>query len=140
MTDDRLVPDLLARRTGAGTYTVRVSSGAELRISGDGSEGTFSPVELLQAALAGCAALSAEAQLTSQLGADFEASATVAGDYNPEEKRVEKLTTTITADMSDLTAEKRERLSTNAERMVDKLCVVKHSLETGVEPVTDVSD
>src|SRR5699024_12713470 len=105
MTDDRLVPDLLARRTGAGTYTVRVSSGAELRISGDGSEERFAPVELLQAALTGCAALSAEAQLTSQLGPDFEASAAVAGDYNPEEKRGEKLATTISADMCGLLAE-----------------------------------
>lgn len=121
MPEGPLFPDLIANRTGAGTYTVRVSSGAELRISGDGSEGTVSPVELLQAALAGCAALSADAQLASQLGDSFDASAAVAADYNPEEKRVEKLTTTITADMSDLTPEKRERLITNAERMVDKL-------------------
>src|SRR5690625_1962764 len=120
MTEDREIPDLRAQRTDAGEYTVRVSSGAELRISGDGSAGTFSSVELLQAALAGCAALSAEAQLTNRLGKNFDASVAVAADYIPEEKRVEKLTTTITADMSDLTAERRERLSRSEERRVGK--------------------
>lgn len=84
---------------------MRNAKGAEVRIGALGAEGAFSPVELLQAALAGCAALSAEAHLTSALGPNFDATSTVQAVYNAKENRVEKLITTIDADTSGLSAE-----------------------------------
>lgn len=77
MTTNASIPDVIAQRTDVNTYTVRNGSGVEVRIGALGAEGVFSPVELLQAALAGCAALSADAQLASQLGPNFDATSTV---------------------------------------------------------------
>lgn len=139
MTNSVSIPDLTAERSAVNTYTVRSTSGAELRIGALGAEGAFSPVELLQAALAGCAALSAEAQLTSQLGPNFDATSTATAVFNADDNRVEKLITTIAADTSELSSEKHDKLVASAERIIDKLCTVKRSLSAGVEPVSAVT-
>ena len=138
MADNVSIPDLTARRTGANTYTVRSISGAELTIGAPGAEGAFSPVELLQAAIAGCASLSAEAQLTNRLGDGFEATTTVAAVYDAEENRVRKLVAAIGADMSELDAETQRKLVASAERAIQRLCTVKRSFDHGVETATEV--
>ncbi|WP_199862375.1 OsmC family protein [Plantibacter sp. CFBP 8804] len=130
------IPELVAQRTAAGTYTVRNSAGAELRIGAPGAAGAFSPVELLQAALAGCASLSAEAQLVSRLGEDFDAVTTVDAVYDAEQNRVEKLVTTIAVDTSELDPGEHDKLVSSAARVIDKLCTVKRSLNAGIEATT----
>lgn len=139
MSSTFTIPDLVAQRTDVNIYTARSASGAEVRIGGLGEEGVFSPVELLQAALAGCAALSAEAQFTSDLGPNFDATSTVEAVLNMDENRVEKLITTIATDTSELSPEKHDKLIASAERIIDKLCTVKRSLSAGIEPVTTVT-
>ncbi|WP_109471990.1 OsmC family protein [Ornithinimicrobium cavernae] len=133
------VPALISERVSPATYLVRNDRGAELRIGTPGADGSFSPGELLQAAAAGCAALSAEAQLVNRLGEDFSATATVEALLNVDENRFESLRTLIEADMSQLDPEKRDRLIASAERSIDRLCTVKRSLNHGVENVTDVA-
>lgn len=132
------IPTLTAERTGPATYTVRNAQGAELRIGVPGAENSFSPVELLQAAAAGCAALSAEAQLVNRLGGDFNATAAVEAHLNFDENRVERLVTLIDVDMSMLDPEKQDKLITSAERSIDKLCTVKRTLNQGTENITQV--
>lgn len=132
------VPNLIAERTGDKTYTVRSAGGAELRIGVPGAEGVFTPVELLQAAIAGCASLSAEARLANQLGDEFAASTTVEAVYDAEANRVEKLITTIAADTSQLDPAERDKLVSRAERSIDKLCTVKRTLDSGVETSAEV--
>lgn len=132
------IPELVAQRTAAGTYTVRNSAGAELQIGMPGAAGAFSPVELLQAALAGCASLSAEAQLVSRLGEDFDAVTTVDAVYDAEQNRVEKLATTIAVDFSELDPGDHDKLVSSAARVIDKLCTVKRSLNAGIEAATEL--
>ncbi|OFV79053.1 OsmC family protein [Rhodococcus erythropolis] len=132
------IPELEARRTAAGTFTVRNGTGAELRIGMPGATGVFSPVELLQAALAGCASLSAEAQLVDRLGEEFDAVTTVGAVYDAEQNRVEKLVTKIAVDSSDLDQEEHDRLTSSAARIIDKLCTVKRSLNIGIEATTEL--
>lgn len=138
MANEVSIPNLVAEHTGTNTYTVRSMGGAELKIGAPGAEGVFTPVELLQAAIAGCASLSAEAQLASQLGSNFDAAVTVAADYNAEENRVEKLITQLSVDMSELDSEQRDKLVDRADRLIDKLCTVKRSLGNGVAATTEV--
>lgn len=133
------IPPLTATRTAVGTYVVRNAAGAELRIGAPGEAGTFSPVELLQAALAGCASLSAEAQLTSRLGDAFSAVTTLGAVYDSEQNRVLALDAHIAVDTSELDVDAHDRLVTSAERIIDKLCTVKRTLHSGVE-VTSVVD
>lgn len=130
------IPELVARRTAVGTYTVRNATGAELQIGAPGAAGVFSPVELLQAALAGCASLSAEAQLVSRLGEEFDAVTTVDAVYDADQNRLEKLVTRIAVDSSELDPDEHDRLVSSAARIIDKLCTVKRSLNAGIEATT----
>ncbi|AUI50236.1 OsmC family protein [Arthrobacter crystallopoietes] len=132
------LPALTAERTSPATYVARNGRGAELRIGAPGAEDSFSPVELLQAAAAGCAALSAEAQLVNRLGDDFNATATVEAFLNFDENRVERLVTLIDTDMSEIDPEKRDKLIASAERSIDRLCTVKRTLNQGAENITEV--
>lgn len=139
-TDPNTTSSLTATRTGAWTYTVDNGRGASLDIGLEGADGTFSPVELLQAALAGCAALSAEAQLVNKLGENAEVSSVVDFTHDPETNRINSLTNLISADMSSLEPERREKLSAAAERSIGVLCTVKKSLNHGVEASTTVTE
>ncbi|WP_152347541.1 OsmC family protein [Brevibacterium sp. CFH 10365] len=140
MSDDASVPALTAQRTAPATYTVRNANGGEFRIGAPGADdGSFTPVELLQAAAAGCAALSAEAKLANRLGEDFDAVSTVEAELNMDDNRIERLVTSIEADMSELDAETRQKLIASAERSIDSLCTVKRTLNHGAANTTGVA-
>ncbi|RSZ66075.1 osmotically inducible protein C [Corynebacterium hylobatis] len=130
--------DLTARRDTSGTWTVSNASGAELRIGAPGEEGAFSPGELLQAALAACSVLSAETQLAHNLGADYEATATVEGVDDEGAGRVAGLRATISPDMSALDPAEQEKLIARAERVIERLCAIKRSLNHGVAATAEV--
>lgn len=130
--------ELTARRSPAGTWTVTNASGAELRIGAPGEEGVFSPGELLQAALAACSVLSADLQFAHHLGVDYQATATVEGSEDTEAGRVAGLHATISPDMSALDAAEREKLIIRAERVIERLCAIKSSLNHGVVATAEV--
>lgn len=127
------LPQVNAVRTRKDLYTIRNDQGAELRVAGPGTEGAFTPGELLQAALAGCSALSADAQLASKLGPDFEATITVDATRDDEDNRVAEMLVTLTTDMSALSDEEREKLLVRTDRLVERLCAIKRSLNIGVQ-------
>jgi uncharacterized OsmC-like protein len=140
MSTDVSVPALTAQRTAPATYTVRNANGGEFRIGAPGAEdGSFSPVEILQAAAAACAALSAEAKLANRLGEGFDATSTVEAEPNMDDNRIERLITHVEADMSELDAETRQKLIASAERSIDSLCTVKRTLNHGAVNTTEVS-
>lgn len=134
------LPVLTAERTSAKTLTVRNGRGAELHIGMAEAEGSFSPGELLQAAVTGCAALSAEAQLAHELGDDFEMTASTEAVTNEADNRIDQLIVDIAADMSELGPQDREKLITRSERVIDRLCTVKRSLNHGVDSTATVRD
>ena len=132
MAEHDAVPALSAERTAAQTFTLRNDRGAELQIGMAGAEGSFTPGELLQAAVAGCAALSAEAQLAHKLGPDYEMTATVAASVDEAADLIESIAVTLTAEMPGLDGPAREKLVEQAERVIDRLCTVKRSVNHGV--------
>lgn len=127
------LPRVTALRTATNLYTIRNDQGAEIRVAGPGTEGAFTPGELLQAALAACSALSADAQLASKLGDDFEGSVTVDATRHDEDNRVEGLVATVNADMSHLSADERDKLLERTDRIITRLCAIKRSLNAGIE-------
>lgn len=138
MSEPERIPPVTVERTGPKSYVARNDRGAEVAIGSPGAEGSFTPVELLQAAVAGCTALSAEAQLAYTLGEDFAATATIEGFLDADDNRIEKFVTEVNADMSGLAPERREKLIASAERFISRLCTVKRTLEHGTENVTEV--
>ncbi len=132
------ITPIIATRTSAWTYTITNDRGAQMTIGMDDADGAFSPVELLQAALAGCAALSAEAQLINKLGDDARISSTVEATYNPGDNRIETLVNSISAEMAELDSDRREKLLAATERSIEKLCTVKKSLKHGIQTSTTV--
>lgn len=133
MTPRDPLPQVTAVRTSKDLYTIRSEGGGELKVGTPGTEGAFTPGELLQAALAGCSALSADAQLASKLGPDFEATLTVEATRHDEDDRVDKLLTTVTTDMSQLRADERDKLLERTDRVIERLCAVKRSLNAGID-------
>lgn len=133
MTPRDPLPQVTAVRTAKNLYTIRSEGGGELKAGAPGTEGAFTPGELLQAALAACSALSADAQLASKLGDDFEATLTVEATRHDEDDRVDKLLTTVTTDMSQLRADERDKLLERTDRVIERLCAVKRSLNAGID-------
>lgn len=134
------IPTITATRTEDWTYTVDNGRGASLRIGLEGANGSFSPVELLQAALAGCAALSAEAQLVDKLGPEATVTSSVEATHDADSNLITALYNTISADMSSLENERREKLVAAAERSIGVLCTVKKSLIRGVKVPSKVQE
>lgn len=66
------------QRTGTSRYLATNARGGTLPI-GDGSDGTFTPVELLLAAIAGCSAIDVD-MLTSRLSEPGSFTVTAQGD------------------------------------------------------------
>ncbi|WP_084127484.1 OsmC family protein [Demequina sp. NBRC 110054] len=136
MTDART--PLHLERTGTHAYVARNERGAEVRLGLSEAAGVFSPGELLQAALAACASLSMDHTLASRLGDDFEAFVDVDGAVDKEQNRFSALSATLRTDLSALDAEKAESLIERAERAIERLCTVGHTIDVGAERVTTV--
>ena len=132
MAEHEAVPALTVHRTAARAFTLRNDRGAELQLGMAGEDGSFTPGELLQAAVAGCAALSAEAQLAHKLGPGYEMTATTAASVDEAADLIESITVTLAAEMTELDDAARAKLVEQAERVIDRLCTVKRSVNHGI--------
>jgi uncharacterized OsmC-like protein len=108
------------RRVGDGRFVATAPSGATVAVGGDG----FSPVQLLEAALAACAAMTAEQLIVRRTQAGFTVTAT--GDEAAHELRRLDLAFDLPAD---------EPLATVIPRAVARECKVSRTVEHGA-PVT----
>lgn len=93
MTDNANTPNLTIERTEPGIYVASNERGARVRIGKGGVRHSFTPGELLQLAVAACAAVSSEANLVHHLGEDFEATLTVDAVKNDAENRYDEIHT-----------------------------------------------
>ena len=131
-------PALGLERVGTHDYLARNDRGAQLRVSTPGTAGAFAPGELLQLALAACASLSADHTLARRLGSDFLAKVSVYatkvgvdGSAHDDVNRYDAIRATIAADMSALSAEESAALVARAQRAIEHLCTVGHTLDSG---------
>lgn len=126
-----------ATRTNQNEYTVTNQDGTSLKVSPHGTPGAFSPGELLQAALLGCASLSADAQLSHMLGADFDAEASVKS--TEADNFITNMLFEFQIKTEGLDDAEREKVIQAAAKKIERLCIVKRSLNQGINTETDIS-
>ncbi|EIK75288.1 OsmC family protein [Gardnerella vaginalis] len=118
-----------------GSWQAQSDDGATLKF-GKG-EGQFSPVELIQIALAGCTALSSQYAVEHALGEGKGARVLVNGTYDPEEGTYLRFQEDVTVDATSakpaLNDENAKELKERMERHINKGCTVKHTLERGAQ-------
>ncbi|MFP1703904.1 OsmC family protein [Gardnerella vaginalis] len=118
-----------------GSWQAQSDDGATLKF-GKG-EGQFSPVELMQIALAGCTALSSQYAVEHALGEGKGARVLVNGTYDPEEGTYLRFQEDVIVDATSakpaLNDENAKELKERMERHINKGCTVKHTLERGAQ-------
>jgi uncharacterized OsmC-like protein len=106
------------QRVGDGRFVARTASGATVDVGGPG----FSPVELLEAALAACAAMTAEQLIARRAGADSTFTVVATGAEAAHEVRSVDVAFDLPAD---------EPLATVIPRAVAGACKVSRTVEHG---------
>ncbi|SFS00746.1 Uncharacterized OsmC-related protein [Agrococcus baldri] len=120
-------------RTALKTYVGRNARGAEVAIGSGDADGVFSPGELLALALAGCGLLSADHTIASRLGDDFGATVDIEQRKPADEDRYDLIASTIRANLGALDEAHVAALAERAQRAIDRLCTVGHTLDKGTE-------
>lgn len=139
MTNNASTPNLSAERAEPGVYIASNERGARVRIGKGGIRHTFTPGELLQLAIATCAAVSSEANLVHHLGEDFEATLTVNAVKNDDENRYDEIHTVFSPDLSNLDAAYVEKMVVRLEKLVDRLCTVGRTVENSTETYLEIT-
>ncbi|GAA3777445.1 OsmC family protein [Micromonospora maritima] len=121
-------------RTSVGRYVVRNARGGEMSM-GTGEDDTFTPVELLLAALGGCTAVDVD-HVTSRRAEPTGFTVTVSGDKirDPElGNRMRDLTVTfaVTFPPGPDGDRAREALPRSLRQSHDRLCTVSRTVELG---------
>jgi putative redox protein len=125
-------------RNGDGTYTAHNERGAEIRLGG--AIDTFSPVDLLLAAIGGCTAIDVD-MVTSRRAEPDSFVVDVTADKVKDEtgNRLENIEVTfrITFPAGEDGDKARAILPDIVRKSHDRLCTVSRTVELGT-PVTDV--
>jgi putative redox protein len=133
MTDDT-VRSVDIQRTSVGRYVARNVRGGSISM-GTGDEDSFTPVELLLAAIGGCTAIDVDL-ITSRRAEPNEFLVKVTGDKIRGEaggNRLENLTVEFTVEFPDGKAgdAARETLPRSVQMSHDRLCTVSRTVELG---------
>jgi uncharacterized OsmC-like protein len=122
------------RQAGRHVFVASNGRGAEVLIGRKDQEGSFSPLELLLAAAAGCVAVTAETLVTRRVGG-FTAHAEHVGGADAHE--VTTVPVVLDYDLSGLDSAQREALETVVRRAVEQLCTVTRTLKrSATTPLT----
>ncbi|WP_431935442.1 OsmC family protein [Micromonospora sp. RP3T] len=127
-------------RTGLGTYTVRNPRGGSISI-GSGQNDTFTPVELLLAAIGGCTAVDVD-HITSRRAEPDRFTVEVTGEKIRDEAggnrmRDLRVEFTVTFPEGADGDRAREALPRSLRQSHDRLCTVSRTVQLGT-PVTIV--
>lgn len=126
------------RRVGQHDFVATNDRGASVRVGRKGAEGAFTPVELLLAAAAGCAVVTAETLVTRRVGEDEDLVAR-ADDVRPEgAHQLDAVPVTLRYDVSGLDERQRAALDAAVRRAVDQLCTVTRTLKKATSSPLDL--
>lgn len=113
-------------RVGDHEFVASNGRGATVRIGRKGQEGTFSPVELLVAAAAGCAVVTSETLILRRTGGE-ELSAVADAVQSESGNEVISIPVTLSYDLSSV--DDPEALETVVRRAVEQFCTVTRTLK-----------
>ncbi|MFI9812352.1 OsmC family protein [Saccharothrix variisporea] len=115
------------RRVGQHDFVATNDRGASVRVGRAGAEGAFTPVELLLAAAAGCAIVTAETLVTRRVEGPLTARA---DDVRPAgAHELDAVPVTLEYDVSRLDDEQRAALDAAVRRAIEQLCTVTRTLK-----------
>lgn len=117
------------RRVGQHSFVASNDRGAEVRVGRKDQPGSFSPVELLLAAAAGCVAVTAETLVTRRIGEDRDLVARARDVRTEGGHELASVPVDLDFDVSALDDEQRAVLDTAVRRAIDQLCTVTRTLE-----------
>ncbi|CRK55600.1 hypothetical protein [Alloactinosynnema sp. L-07] len=115
-------------RTGTHEFVARNDRGAEVSIGRVGQEGSFSPVELLLAAAAGCVAVTGEELIVRRAG-EVPLRVTAADVRPPGAHQLDGVDLLLDLDLSALDAAAQDELRSVVQRAVAALCTVTRTLK-----------
>ncbi|GAA3888204.1 OsmC family protein [Saccharothrix violaceirubra] len=119
------------QRVGEHEFEATNGRGARVRIGRRDAADAFSPVELLLAAAAGCAVITAESLVTRRVDGGISARA---DDVRPGGSGdLTSVPVTLDYDVSVLDDEQRQALAAAVHRAVEKLCTVSRALHSPVD-------
>jgi uncharacterized OsmC-like protein len=113
-------------RVGEHEFVATNDRGASVRIGRKGQEGSFSPVELLVAAAAGCAVVTSETLILRRTGGD---QLTAVADAVQSESGNEVISIPVTLSYDLSAVEDAEALEVVVRRAVEQFCTVTRTLK-----------
>jgi uncharacterized OsmC-like protein len=120
-------------RVGEHEFVASNGRGASVRIGRKGQEGSFSPVELLAAAAAGCALVTSETLILRRTGGD---QLTAVADAVQSENGTEVISIPVTLSYDLSAVDDPEALEAVVRRAVEQLCTVTRTLkQTATAPL-----
>lgn len=142
MSDSETLRTVSVERVGAGRYAATNVRGGGIEI-GSGEDASFTPVELLLAALGGCTAIDADVA-TSRHAAPVRFRVEVQGDKIGDEEgnRMENLAVTFHVEFPEgPEGDKARAILPRAVRLShDRLCTVSRTVERGTPVTATIAD
>ncbi|MFG2310563.1 OsmC family protein [Streptomyces sp. NPDC048566] len=131
-------------RTGAGRFTARNERGGTVSFgTGAAGDDSFTPVELLLAALGGCSAVDVDVATTRHAEPE-RFTVTVTGDKVSDERGNRLTGLAVSFDVAFADGESAERARAILPRAVrtshDRLCTVSRTVEIGTPVTATVTD
>ncbi|MCX2732417.1 OsmC family protein [Saccharopolyspora sp. NFXS83] len=123
-------------RTGEHTFTASNGRGGEVAIGGDGAPDSFTPGELLLAAIAGCSAVTSENLLVRRAGQDADIVVHADRDKTAEDpNKFSEVRVRFDVDLGAVEGVDRAKLLDAVERAIERYCTVSRSVAEGT-PIT----
>lgn len=121
------------RRSGQQSFTATNGRGGRVAIGVDGAPDSFTPGELLLAAIAGCSAVTSENLVTRRLGESAEVTVHADRSKDPADPhRFSEVRVSFDVDLSVLeNVDDREKLIGLVRRAIEQQCTVSRSVEQG---------
>ncbi|MDR1853106.1 MAG: OsmC family protein, partial [Propionibacteriaceae bacterium] len=124
---------LWAQREGERTFRGHNTRGAEVLMGPVELENAFTPGELMQLALAGCAAMSSDVPIARRLGEDYPATIVASAQKHETENRYAIMRDTLILDLSGLDEVEKEKLADIIARAHAKHCTVGNTISASAE-------
>lgn len=118
-------------RTGTRTYMGYNARGGKVEIGPETNGANFTPGELLQIALAGCAGMSSDQRMAIALGPEFQSILRAIPTKSPASDKYDAFRQIMEVDLAGLDDEKKVRTMKFAQSSIDNNCTIGNTVAAG---------